>query len=179
MCCGVAGLHADDQMQQRPANSSLPGAPGLASETWESGAVLVSRFLQNDTKRNNGLQICSAGRCRWTVGIGLEAFALSRVPEPLAANFRRGLIWGWGARASGLSHLAYETTTTFNLHSLDQPPFPCTVTLNRQARGVKRQALSPGWGGLGFEGGAIPMGTICGCFIGALEELKQHGIGIG
>ena len=134
------------------------------------------------TCRANATTACElefAGRCRWTVGIGLEAFALSRVPEPLAANFRRGLIWGWGARASGLSHLTYETTRTFNLHSLDQPPFPCTVKLNRQARGVKRQALSRGGGRLGFEGGAVPMGAICGCFIRALKKLKQHGIGIG
>jgi len=47
--------------------------------------------------RNNGLRNFS-GRCRWTVGIGLEAFALSRVPEP----WWRTLHWSYlGAGAQG------------------------------------------------------------------------------
>jgi hypothetical protein len=40
-----------------------------------------------------------------------------------------GLTWGWGARASGLSHLTYETTGIVTLHQLDQPPFPCKLKL--------------------------------------------------
>jgi len=40
-----------------------------------------------------------------------------------------GLTWGWGLKASGLSHLTYETTGIVTLHQLDQPPFPCNPKL--------------------------------------------------
>ena len=46
---------------------------------------------------------------------------------------------GWGARASGLSHLTYETTGTFTFHQLDQPPFPCGFNLCLRRLHVKRQ----------------------------------------
>ena len=49
----------------------------------------------------------------WDWTGGLRAFASARA---LAEILRRGLIWGWGARASGLSHLTCETTGTFTLH---------------------------------------------------------------
>ena len=100
--------------------------------------------IGSSTKRNNGLRMkllrpLPVGCWDWT-----EAFALSRVPEPLR-RIRRGgsmqdLSGGWGARASGLSHLTYETTGTLTFHQLDQPPFPCKQKL--QAVRVVRQ----GWG---------------------------------
>src|ERR1017187_6018572 len=62
------------------------------------------------------------------------AFALPRVPEPWTEIPPPGLIWGWGAWASGLSHLTYETTGTVTLHRLDQPPFPCMPKLLPAAR---------------------------------------------
>jgi hypothetical protein len=55
--------------------------------------------------------------------------------ESAAADLRRTYLGSWGARASGLSHLTYETTGTFTYHQLDQPPFPCKHKLQRRRRG--------------------------------------------
>jgi len=47
-------------------------------------------------------------------------------------TFLHRVLSGAGAwRASGLSHLTYQTTGTVTLHRLDQPPFPCKSKLRR------------------------------------------------
>jgi hypothetical protein len=79
----------------------LPGAPGLAFETWET-AVLGT---PPSPRRNNGPETrvprpLPVDCWDWT-----ETFALQANARAMAENPPPGLIWGWGARASGLSHL--------------------------------------------------------------------------
>jgi hypothetical protein len=82
-------------------------------------------------KNNSGPSMCS-GRWRLTVGIGLRP---SRCREchrsPADDSSAQGQTWGWGRDALGLSHLTYDTSGTFNLHQLDQPPFPCKPKILR------------------------------------------------
>jgi hypothetical protein len=66
-----------------------------------------------------------------------KAIALPRVPLARAVDLRRGLTWGLGRDALGLSHLTYETTGIFTLHQLDQPPFPCKHKVTQSRHGVK------------------------------------------
>jgi hypothetical protein len=66
-----------------------------------------------------------------------KAIALPRVPLARAVDLRPGQPWGLGRDALGLSHLTYKTTGTFNLHQLDQPPFPCNHKLSQSRHGVK------------------------------------------
>jgi hypothetical protein len=70
-----------------------------------------------------------------------KAIALPRVPLARAVDLRKGLTWGLGRDALGLSHLTYETTGIFTLHQLDQPPFPCKPKLPPSVRGVKRVSV--------------------------------------
>src|SRR5450631_819467 len=91
----------------------------------------------------------------WDWTGGLRAFASARA---VVENPPLVLSGGWGARASGLSHLTYETTGTFTFHQLDQPPFPCSLTLNRGRRGVKGEDRR--FQGSGIRGQALP-GAVC------------------
>src|ERR1019366_6572486 len=86
---------------------------------------------------------CS-GRCRWTVGIGLEAFALSRVPEP----WWRTLHWSYlGAGAQGP-----QASITSRTKQLEHSLFISWINLlsrvsksYREGGGGVKGEVSEGW----------------------------------
>jgi hypothetical protein len=92
----------------------------------------ASYWLTERPKNNSGLSTVLRPLpvdC-WDWTGGLRAFASARA---ISGNtLRRVLSGGWGAMASGLSHLTYDTTGTIILHRLDQPPFPCKLKVLRR-----------------------------------------------
>jgi len=91
----------------------------------------------------------------WDWTGGLRAFASARA---ISGNtLRRVLPGGWGARASGLSHLTYDTTGTIILHRLDQPPFPCKLKILRRRLPSQGPLLTPaGPGPRGSASSPVP-----------------------
>jgi len=103
--------------QFRPPNSfiRLPWAthqptsklcPIAALSRWEGVAVVPQKH--NNGLRTKILRPLPVNCWDWTGG--LRAFASARA---MVENPPPGLTWGLGRKASGLSHLTYETTGTF------------------------------------------------------------------
>jgi hypothetical protein len=117
----------------------------LMAESWLYGTGVDSGAVEARgepaAKSNSGLSVVPrplpVDCWDWT-----KAIALPRVPVARRLMLPRGLTWGLGRDALGLSHLTYETTGIITLHQLDQPPFPCKNKLPFFGHGVKRGSFA-------------------------------------